>query len=355
MDLNLLSHQLTRGIDDAPALSIDDATAPSIRMPRGRPFAVGTPPASLPPGPPSSVSQTTSVEGAVSTAVLREGPTSSGAGTASSTRRDGVSATQEQGDLSMDERFVPVAQCNDDHESPRLHTAIDVSKALQELMEFIDSEAPPETDPAESLPLARTAAVEESGADDAGSPSASKSASVLGGDDGSGAACVSSVSGGDGGPRALSRTETGTGIDARIGGSGDTANGPGPLLASVLPTLVPMPGPGPVLPSTSPVQLPPAASLATSSTLLWHQLVPLEHGGTSSVAGAPARRFRGRYHTKETDKALWVGAAEAGWTRHPTRKSAWFTPDGRFVESAAAAKRRRHALQDTGEQDTGEI
>ena len=54
----------------------------------------------------------------------------------------------------------------------------------------------------------------------------------------------------------------------------------------------------------------------------------------------PHRRGqRGKYRVKSVDEQLWQGAEAEGWKRHKTKHSAWTGPDGRYHESAVAARR----------------
>jgi len=66
----------------------------------------------------------------------------------------------------------------------------------------------------------------------------------------------------------------------------------------------------------------------------------------TQAAAVPPKEKMARPHNKDVDGMLWDGAEAAGWKRHPTKYGAWADPQGKYHESASAARRKMFATPD---------
>jgi len=68
---------------------------------------------------------------------------------------------------------------------------------------------------------------------------------------------------------------------------------------------------------------------------------PVTNPSTSSSVAALPPASAPRPYNQDADGMLWPGAVAEGWKRHKTKASAWTDPQGRFYASAKQAKQQR--------------
>ena len=88
-------------------------------------------------------------------------------------------------------------------------------------------------------------------------------------------------------------------------------------------------------PSLQPPSLQQVPALPSSHA----SLVELPVSSALKEPSACVPHSRGPYRIKTVDRSLWLGAEAAGWTRHRSKQGAWSSPQGRYFESATAARR----------------